>query len=160
MKARRYGGSQDVGLPSRRPAVAEESELLASDLGPHRRPIIVIFSRTADELRMVTVCRCGRSGVLAARLRSVSRPIRHVTHATFFYIYGDGIWIFLLLFWARAVVFPLYAIDSSTPMDYRVGVCVQGSIGSSTVLTPSASRRYQVGNSCHALCLSGFVGCS
>ena len=51
---------------------------------------------------------------------------------------------------------PLHAIDPSSPMDYRAGACIQVSVGSSTVLAPSSSRRYQVGLSRHALFLSRF----
>ena len=140
--ARRCGGVRVAGLRSQSPSMPDHH----------------YFSRAADELRMVTVRRCGRSGVLAARLRSVSHPIRHVTRAIFLYIRGRDL-DFSIVVLGPNCRFPLCAVDSSTPVDYRAGVCVQVSIGSSTVLTPSASHRYQVGHSCHALCLSGFVGC-
>ena len=54
-----------------------------------------------------TARRCGRSGVLAARLRFGFAADLELSHVRLFYIYGDGIWIFLLLFWALAVVSPL-----------------------------------------------------
>ena len=53
-------------------AIAEESKLSVSDLGPHRRLVIVdsrVLLAVASELVLGTVRRCGRSGVLAARLR-------------------------------------------------------------------------------------------
>ena len=146
-------GSRVEGLPLRR----SPSCWLPISVPADARSSL-FFSCVADELRMVTVCHCGRSRVLTARLRSVSCPIRHVTRAIFLYIRGRDL-DFSIIVLGPSCRFPLCAVDSSTPVDYRAGVCVQVSIGSSAVLAPSASLRYQVGHSCHALCLSGFVGC-
>ena len=141
--ARRCGGVQVAGLRSQSP------------LTPDHRFFSRIYSPLTDELRMVTVRRCGRSRILAARFTFVPHPIRPVTCATLLYIRGV-VWNMVLFHFGSSCRFPLCAVDSSTPVDYRTGVCVQVSVGSSTVLAPSASRRYQVGHSRHALFLSRF----
>ena len=88
------------------PAVAEESGLLASDIGPRRRPIFCLHAlfTVASELMLGTIRRCGRSGILAAHFTFVPRPIRLVTRATLYIYGGRGFGFFLLLFHARAVV--------------------------------------------------------
>ena len=78
-----------------------------SDLGPRRRPIIVdsrVLLAVAGELVLGTVRRCGRSGVLAARLRFGFTADLELSHVRFLlYIWAGGL-DFLLLFWARAVI--------------------------------------------------------
>ena len=72
------------------PAVVEESKLSISDLGPHRRSIIIdscILLAVAGELVLGTVLRCGRSGVLAARLRFGFMADLELSHVRLFYIY-------------------------------------------------------------------------
>ena len=72
------------------PAVAEESKLSVSDLGPHRCPIIVdscILLSIVGELVLGTFRRCGRSGVLAARVRFGFAADLELSHVQLFYIY-------------------------------------------------------------------------
>ena len=61
-----------------------------SDLGPRRRPIIVdsrVLLAVAGELVLGTVRHCGRSGVLAARLRFGFTADLELSHVRLFYIY-------------------------------------------------------------------------
>ena len=71
------------------PAVVEDSGLLASDIGPRRRPIFCLHAlfAVAGELMLGTIRRCGNSGILAAHFTFVPRPIQLITRATL-YIYG------------------------------------------------------------------------
>ena len=82
------------------PAVAEESGLLASDIGPRQHPIFCLHAlfAVAGELMLGTIRRCGRSRFFAALFTFVPRPILLVTRATFFYIRGQGFWIFYCCF--------------------------------------------------------------
>ena len=82
------------------PAVAEESRLLASDIGPRRRPIFFLHAlfSVVGELMLGTIHRCRRSGILAAHFTFVPRPIQLVTRATLYIYGGKGFWIFYCCF--------------------------------------------------------------
>ena len=82
------------------PVVAEDSGLLASDIGPRRRPIFCLHAlfAVAGELMLGTIRHCGRSRILAAHFTFVPRPIRPGTRAPLLYIRGQGFWIFYCCF--------------------------------------------------------------
>ena len=70
-----------------------------SSLTPDHRYFSRVYSPLMDDLRMVTVHRCGRSGILAARFTFVPHPIRPVTRATLLYIRGVVWNMVLFYFW-------------------------------------------------------------
>ena len=73
------------------------------DLRPRQRPIIVdsrVLLVVVGELVLGIVHHYGRFGVLAARLIFGFAADLELSHVQLFYIYGDRICIFLLLFWA------------------------------------------------------------
>ena len=73
---RRCGGKTTLGCRCENPPTP--------DLFSH-----VLFT-VADVLILVTIRRCGGSGVLAARFRFVSWPIQSPPHVRTLYICGDG----------------------------------------------------------------------
>ena len=87
---RRFGGVRVLGLRS-------WSSLTPDHCDSH------VLLNVAGELVLGTVRRCGRSGVLAARIRDGFVADLELSHVRLFYIYGGRGLDFLLLFWARAI---------------------------------------------------------
>ena len=129
------------------PAVAEESRLLASDIGPRRCQIFCLHAlfAVAGELMLGTIRRCRRSGILAAHFTFVPRPILPVTRATLLYIRGQGFGFFIVVL-CPSCRYPLCAIDPANLVELHACTCVQVSVGSSTVVVSSAMHHCQVGS--------------
>ena len=129
------------------PDVAEESGLLASDIGPRRRPIFCLHAlfTVMGELMLGTIRRYGRSGILAAHFPFVPRSIRLVTRATL-YIYGGRGFGFFIVVLRPSCRYPRRAVDPANLMELRACTHVHVSVGSSTVVTSSAAHYCQVGS--------------
>ena len=129
------------------PAVAEESGLLASDIGPRRRPIFCLRAlfAVAGELMLGTIRHCGRSGILASHFTFVPRLIRLITRATLYIYRGRGFGFFIVVL--RPICrYPRHAVDPTNLVELRVCTRVQVSVGSSTVVASSAAHHCQVGS--------------
>ena len=129
------------------PAIAEEFELPASDPGSRRRSIFYLHTlfAIAGELMLGTVCRCGRSGILAAHFTFIPHPILPITRATRLYIRGQGFGFFIVVL-RPSCRYPLRAVDPANLVELRACTRVQVSVGSSTVVASSAAHHCQVGS--------------
>ena len=103
------------------PAVAEESGLLASDIGPRRRPIFCLHAlfAIAGELMLGTVRRCGRSGVLAVRLRFGFAADLELSHVRLFYICGGKGFGFFIVVLRPSCRYPLHVVDPANLVELR-----------------------------------------
>ena len=112
------------------PTVTEESGLLASIIGPRRRPIFCLHAlfAVAGELMLGTIRRYGRSGILTTHFTFVSRPIRLVTRATLYIYGGRGFGFFIVL--RLSCRYPRRAIDPANLVELRACTRVQVSVGS------------------------------